>query len=239
MRGVDRINNMQGVCLAELVIGMATALLILAAVLEVLQVAQSAIGGKQRTIAQQQDLRLGLEVFEQEVRLATAGAIISATRDKIAFVANLHAQHTNTTATVLQGQSVLPVLNGSGWSQGKTVAICGRLVCEMHRLSRAGQQNQLTFEDSVGSMFPAGASVDLRNRVSYYTKEDEKGAISLMRMVDGGANVLIGELDTVNFSYRDKNGRVAIQPSEVARVLIEIQPRNRTQQQKRQIALRS
>lgn len=239
MKGVDRINNMQGVCLAELVIGMATALLVLAAVLEVLQIAQSAIGGKQRTIAQQQDLRLGLEVFEQEVRLATAEAFISATRDKVAFLANLHGQHTNTIATVLPGQSVLPVLNGSGWSQGKTVTICGRLLCEMHRLSRAGQQDQLTLEDSVGSMFPAGASVDLRNRVSYYTKEDEKGALSLMRMVDGGANVLISELDAVHFSYRDKNGRVAGQPSEVMQVLIEIQPRNRLPQEKRQVALRS
>jgi len=87
--------------------------------------------------------------------------------------------------------------------------------------------------------FPAGASVELNNRVVYYTKTDEKGMISLMRMVDGGANVLVGELERVRFAYRDKRGRPADRPSEVAQVLIDIKPRNTWKGDTRSVALRS
>jgi hypothetical protein len=236
---MSRIGNIRGVCLAELVVGTAVGIIVLAASLEVLHVAQSAVGGKQRSMAQRQDLRLGLEVFEQDVRLATAESFVSATRDTVEFSANINAQHTTTTAIVLPGQSVLPVLDGSGWGKGKTVVLCGQTVCERHRLSRAGRRSRLTLAGPVVATFSAGASVEVSNRVVYYIKEGEGGAINLMRMVDGGANVLIGELKTVLFSYRDKRGRVASNQSEVARVLIEIEPKYSRQREKRGVALRS
>jgi hypothetical protein len=207
--------------------------------LEMLHYAGSVAGAKRGTLAQRQDVRLGLEVFEQEVRLATADSIISATQDTVSFFANIHAQYTNTTATVMPGQSILPVLDGSGWGEGKTVALCGRLLCEMHRLSRAGQRYQLTLAEPVASTFPAGASVEIRNRVVYYTKEDEEGALRVMRMVDGGANAVIGELETVMFSYRDKRGRVTSTPSEVAHVMVEIKPKYTSRRETVGVAFRS
>jgi hypothetical protein len=239
MKQKECFDNMSGLCLTELMIGMAMGLIVLAAVWEMLHIAQSAVGGKERIMTERQDLRLGLEVFEQEVRLATAQSLVSATQDKIAFSANINAQQTNTTAAVVPGQSVLPVLNGSGWSEGKTVALCGRRGCEMHRLSRTGQRYQLTLADPVGAAFEAGASVEVNNRVIYYTKEDGDGVINMMRMVDGGANVLIGELKSVVFSYRDKTGRMTSNPSEVARVVIEIEPKLSRQRERRGVTFRS
>lgn len=233
------LSNMCGVCLAELAIGMATAVFVIAGLLEMLHFVGSVAGAKRGTMAQRQDIRLGLEVFEQEVRQATADSIISATQDTVSFFANIHAQHTNITATVMPGQSILPVLDGSSWGEGKSVALCGRLLCEMHRLSRAGQQYQLTLAEPVGATFPAGAFVEIRNRVVYYTKEDEEGRLRLMRMVDGGANTLIGELETVMFSYRDKRGRVTSTPSEVTHVIVEIEPKYTSRRETVGVAFRS
>lgn len=228
----------RGTCLAELVIGMATTILVVAGCFAVLHLVQSASGTEQRRIAEQQDLRIGLEVFEQEVRLTTADSFLTATKDVVEFLANIHGKHTNVTAPLSAGQSVLPVQNGSGWDEGKTVKICGVSVCEAHRLSRPGQQSLLTLDSPVGRSFPAGASVEMRNRVVYYTKEEVEG-ISLMRMVDGGASVLIGDLKTVTFSYRDRRGHVTWRPSEIANVVVEIRPKLTRGPYKRGVALRS
>ena len=233
------MKDMHGMCLAELVIGMAVATLVLGGLFEVLHLSQTSVGMKQRSIAQQQDLRLGLEIFEQEIRLATAESFVAATPHRVEFFANLHALQTNTSATVLSGQSVLPVEDGSSWGKGKTVAICTNRVCEPHRLAAVGQRNQLILEDPVDETFPAGASVELTNRVVYYTKANEKGIMSLMRMVDGGANVLIGELDMVTFAYRDTRGNMADVPSKIARVLIDLMPRNTSKGGARSVAIRS
>lgn len=109
----------------------------------------------------------------------------------------------------------------------------------MHRLSRAGQRYQLALAEPVGLAFPAGASVEVRNRVIYYTKRDEKGAMKLMRMVDGGANVLIGELGNARFSYRDERGRTTSLPSQVKRVVVEIEPSFSAHKVVREVSLRS
>lgn len=233
------MKDMRGMCLAELVIGIAIAILVLGGFLEVLHLAQTTIGAKQRTIAQQQDVRIGVEVFEQEVRLATAESFVSAEPNIVEFFANLHANHTSTTATVVPGQLVLTVVDGSGWGKGKTIAICTNRLCETHRLSGAGQRTQLTLETAVKETFPAGASVELTNRVVYYTKTDEPGTMSLMRMVDGGANLLVGDLESVRFAYRDKRGREAVTPSEVAQVTLEIKPRSTGKGDRHSVALRS
>lgn len=237
--GTDCMNDTRGMCLAELAIGIAIAILVLGGLLEILNRVQTVIGEKQRTIAQQQDVRLGLEVLEEEIRLATAQSVITTAPTTVEFEANLHGRQTNTTAKVVPGQSILPVINGSGWGKGKRVSICKGLVCETHRLSADGVEGQLVLEKSIEGIFEPGASVELNNHVVYYTKGDERGTISLMRMVDGGANLLIGELEHVAFEYRDTYGRTAVAPSHVARVHIDIKPRYKRKGDTRSIALRS
>jgi len=231
--------NTQGVSLTELMVCLATGAIVFAAMLDTLNIVQTHAARQQRTLVHQQDLRLGLEVFEQEVRLAVPDSIVTASPDKFLFLANVNAQRTTTTSAVVPGQSVVAVQDGSGWGEGKTVTLCGHQACEVHRLSRAGQRYQLSLAEPVGRALPAGASAEVSNQIMYYTKLDEKGAMNVMRMVDGGANVLIGGLKGAYFSYRDKHGHPTDVPLRVRRVVVEIEPSDSPLRVVREISLRS
>ncbi len=233
------VRDTRGICLTELMVSLTVGVIVLAAALNALHFAQAHAGKQHNDLRHQQDLRLGLEVFEQEARLAVADSIASATPDEFRFHANISAHRTVTTSAVVPGQSVIAVLDGSGWSEGKTVIICGHQTCEAHRLSRSGQQYQLTLTDPVTLSFPSGASVEVSNRVVYYTKRHENGTVKLMRMVDGGANILIGDLEDLHFSYWDEHGHVAQQPSLVKRVVLEIESHHSLHRVMREVTLRS
>lgn len=233
------LSGMSGVCLAELLVGVAAGVIVIAAALETFNIVRQHVSKQQRDLAHQQDFRLGLAVFEQEARLATAESIVIANPDEFQFRANINAQRTTTTSDIARGQSLLPVQNGSGWGEGKTVSVCGPRTCELHRLARVGQRSRLTLAEPVESMFPAGASVEVRNHVVYYTKQDERGLLRLMRMVDGGASTLVGGLESIRFAYRDDRGRATAEPSQVKRVVVKIESNHSTQHVEREVSLRS
>lgn len=219
-----------GFTLIELMLSLAIGVAVLAATLDIFTVAKTHADKQFTAVKQQQDMRLGLEVFEQEVRLATAESIQTADPDQLLFHANLGALRTNTTGVLLPGQSIIAVQDGSGWGAGKTIMICSSSNCESHRLARAGQRNQLTLLESIEATFPAGAAVEVRNRVVYYAKREENGTTQLMRMVDGGASVMIGRLLDFQLSYWDEMGKRTSAIPHVKRVVIEIhsdQPRGR------------
>ncbi|MGC4097552.1 MAG: hypothetical protein QM706_10580 [Nitrospira sp.] len=231
--------NMRGVCLIELMVSLVAGAIVLAAALNAFNIVEVHVSKQQTNLKQQQDLRLGLEVFEQEVRLAAADSIITATPEEFRFHANINAHQTVATAPIAPGQSVIMVQDGSGWSEGKTAIICGPLVCEEHRLSRSGQRHQLTVAEPVNASFPAGASIEVKNQVVYYTKRDETGTVKLMRMVDGGANMLIGDLGSLHFSYWDEHGHVTRQPLFVKRVMLEIESHHSPHRVMREVSPRS
>lgn len=233
------MSDQRGVCLTELMISLTAGVIVLATALNALNVAQAHVSKHQNDLRHQQDLRLGLEVFEQEVRLAVADSIGSAAPDEFQFHANISAHQTVTTGAVVPGQSIIAVQDGSGWGAGKTVIICGQQTCETHQLSRSGQRYQLTLTEPVALSFPAGASVEVNNRVVYYTKRDENGTVKLMRMVDGGANILIGDLEDLHFSYWDEHGHVTQQPLLVKRVALEIESNHSLHRMMREVTLRS
>jgi hypothetical protein len=239
VKRTSALSGMKGVCLAELLIGLAAGVIVLATALETFSIVRQHVARQQHDLVHQQDLRLGLAVFEQEARLATAESIVIANPDEFQFRANIHAQRTTTTGDIVQGQSVLAVQDGSGWGEGKSVAICGLRGCELHRLARAGQRTFLTLAEPVQSAFPAGASVEVRNHVVYYTRHDERGLLRLMRMVDGGAGTLVGGLDNARFAYRDDRGRATFEPSQVKRVVVEIESNRSTRHAVREVSLRS
>ena len=228
-----------GVCLSELMISLAIGAAVLATALSTLNIVQTHAGKQHRVLNHQQDLRLGLEVFEQEVRLATADTIAMVAPQEFLFHANLGDQRTITTSDVLPGSTVLPVQDGSGWGEGKTISVCGRHMCELHRLARSGQRYQLTLTEPVGVSFPSGASVQVINRVKYYVKDNEDGTSNLMRMVDGGASVLIGELGDLQFSYWNDMGQETTQPSHVKRVVLEIHSSQPLHRMVREVSIRS
>lgn len=238
-RSIGLLFDKRGVCLTELMVSLTAGVIVLAAALNAFNVAQTHASKQQKDLRHQQDLRLGLEVFEQEARLAVAESIVSTTSDAFRFHANINAHRTMTTGPVMQGQSVIPVQDGRGWSEGKTVIICGQQACENHRLSRSGQHYQLTLTEPVASSFPAGAFVEVNNRVGYYTKRNENGTVNLMRMVDGGANTLIGDVEDLHFSYWDEQGHVTQQPSLVKRVVLEIESHHFLHRMMREVSLRS
>jgi len=212
--------NDQGVCLTELMISLTVGAVVLAACLETFNVFHAQSVRQRRSLAQQQEVRIGLEVFEQEIRLASTGALLVAAPDKLQFTANVNAQHTTITGAALPGQTALAVLDGSGWVEGKSVTVCGWQACETHRLARAGQRHQLTLAEPLGLALPTGASVEVTNRILYYTKTDDDGRLELMRMVDGGASVLIAGLKDLRFTYWTNRGNSTAVPSEVNRVVM-------------------
>ncbi len=236
-RSIGILFDKRGVCLTELMVSLTAGVIVLAAALNAFNVAQVHASKQQNNMRHQQDLRLGLEVFEQEARLAVAESIVSTTPDAFRFHANISDYRTMTTGPVVPGQSVITVQDGRGWNEGKTVIICGQQACETHRLSRSGQRYQLTLTEPVASSFSPGASVEVNNRVGYYTKRNENGQVNLMRMVDGGATTLIGDLEDLHFSYWDEHGHVTQQPSLVKRVVLEIESNHSLHRMMREVSL--
>ncbi len=233
------LSDCGGLCLSELMISLAIGTAVLATALSTLNIVQTHAGKQHRTLSHQQDLRVGLEVFEQEVRLATAGTIETAAPKEFLFHANLADHRTTTTAEVSPGASVLPVLDGRGWGEGKTIRLCGPHVCESHRLARAGQRYQLTLVEPVETSFPNGAALQVINRVKYYVKENQNGTSNLMRMVDGGAGVLIGELGDLKISYWNDLGQRTTESSEVTRVVLKIHSSQPLHRMVREVSIRS
>ncbi|ALA60827.1 PulJ/GspJ family protein [Nitrospira moscoviensis] len=234
-----RITDARGFCLTELLVSLTAGAIVLAATWDTFTMLNAHANRQYRAVAGQQELRLGLEVFEQEARLAAAESLVNIASDELSFSANVSGLHTTTTSVVLVGQSTLPVQDGRGWGAGKSVTVCGAQRCELHRLARTGQRSQLSLVEPLGLTMPAGASVEVTNRVSYYSKREEDGTLRLMRMVDGGASTLIEDLRAMEFSYWDKRGHAAQSPSEVSRVIIAIILPRSTTKVIREVSLRS
>ena len=226
-----------GTSLLELMGAMVAGLVVLGATLQSLSYFQQAFVRQQYRITQQQDLRLGLEVLEQELRLAGFGSLSIILSDAVEFTANIHGMMTNVTSAALTGQTTLAVDDGRGWPDGKLVQICWSEQCERFTLARAGQRNLLTLVEPIAHPIPAGASVSVMNRIRYYSRADERGLLRLLRQVDGGASVLIGDIKGMALSYWNEQGGKTTQPELVRRILIEIWLPHRVE--KREISLRT
>ncbi len=212
----------------ELMVAMTAGLIMLGAVMQTLQFFRQQFVAQQKTIAHNQDFRLGLEVMEMELRLASTGvpmagsAISRADAEEVEFFANLNASRTVVTAPVTSGQEVVAVDDGSGWGKGKTVVVCWAEQCDTFSLAQEGHRHSLVANGPIIQSIPAGASVALINRVRYYNKTDERGISRILRMVDGGASVLIGDGAHARFSYWDSEGRAVNDPNRITRVVMEL-----------------
>lgn len=222
IRGIDRVGAEAGTSLNELMFAMAAGLIILGATLQGLSYFQQQFMTQQRGVAQQQDLRLGLEVLEQELRLAGPGSFTIIAQDSVEFSANLQGLSTMVTAAVVVGQTTLPVEDGRGWGNRKTASVCWMDRCETLMLARDGQRRLLTVMQPLTQAIPSGAFVSLQNRIRYYSRRDDHGIVRLMRQVDGGASVLVGDITEARFSYWDEQGQVATEPALVKLVVVEV-----------------
>ena len=234
-----RARTEAGTSLTELIFAMAAGLVVLGATLQALSYFQKQFMRQQREVAQQQDLRLGLEVLEQELRLAGSGSLTATASDAVEFSANLQALSTTITAASAIGQTALSVEDGRGWDDRKTIVVCWAERCETLALARDGQRRVFTVTQPLTTAIPSGASVVLLNRVRYYSRRDDLGVLRLLRQVDGGASVLVRDIREARFSYWDASGQAVTQPGLVRRVVVEMMMSEHGVREVREMSLRS
>ena len=235
----QRMRAETGTSLIEMMVAMVAGLVVFGATLQAQSFFQQQFMKQQREVAQQQDLRLGLEVLEQELRLAGPASLITVASDSVEFSANLQGLSTTVTATAAIGQTALSVEDGRGWDDRKTIVACWAERCETRALARDGQRHLLTVTQPLTGAIPSGASVSLLNRVRYYSRRDDQGVLRLLRQVDGGASVLVGDIREARFSYWDEYGQAVTQPALVKLVVVEVRMSDRGIRAVREISLRT
>jgi hypothetical protein len=228
-----------GTSLIELMFAVAAGLVVFGATLHALSYFQQQFMRQQRGVAQQQDLRLGLEVLEQELRLAGSESLTTAASEFLEFSANLQGLSTTITAAAAIGQTDLSVEDGRGWGNRKTIVVCWAGRCETLALARDGQRRLLTVTQPLTRAIPSGAFVSLLNNIRYYSRRDDHGVLRLLRQVDGGASVLVGDIREARFSYWDENGQAATEPAQVRLVVVEITMSDRGIRAVREMSLRT
>jgi hypothetical protein len=211
-----------GTSLLELMGAMAAGLIVLGATLQSLMHFQQQFSHQQDRIIQYQDLRMGLDLLAQELRLGGAESLSIILPDEIEFTANIHGLMTNVTSEAAIGQTTISVDDGRGWPDRKSVRFCWNDHCDQFTLARAGQRNLLTLVEPIPRVIPAGASVIVINRVRYYSRSDDKGVLRLLRQIDGGASVLVGDIEAARFTYWDEQGKATPQPAFVRRIIVEV-----------------
>ncbi|HXH86775.1 MAG TPA: hypothetical protein VNI35_08095 [Nitrospira sp.] len=227
-----------GTSLLELMGAMAAGFIVLGATLQSLVYFQQQFSRQQDRIIQHQDLRLGLDLLSQELRLAGSESLLNILPDEVEFTANVHGLTTNVTSAAATGQTTISVDDGRGWPDRKSVRVCWNDYCDQFTLARAGQRSLLTLVEPIPRMIPVGALVMVINRVRYYSHSDEKGVLRLLRQIDGGASVLVGDIEAVRFSYWDEQGKVTTQPALVRRIIVKVVLPRHTLKAVREIGLR-
>jgi hypothetical protein len=216
------VSTEDGTSLIELIIAMAAGLIVLGATLQGLTYFQRYYSAQQDKVVRHQDLRLALDLLEQELRIAGSGSISIAGSEELQFLANIHGLVTTVTTIATVAQTSLSVEDGRGWGAGKTVLLCAVEPCEILTLAREGERSLLSVIAPLTRTVPVGASLSMVNRVRYYTRRDNRGFMQLMRMVDGGASVLAGEIQHVRFSYWDELGQMTTSLPQITRVVVDV-----------------
>jgi len=223
----------------ELLIATAAGFIILSAAWQTLSFFHRQFLLQQASLSRQQDLRLGLEVLEQEIHQAEAESVSVMGPDEVEFGANVNGFVATVTAPVAPGAASIHVDDGRGWAERKTIVVSWNDHHEVMTLERDGQRSLLTLTKPVVAPIPIGASVSIRNRIRYYSKQDDQGNKRLLRMVDGGASVLFGDIQTAKFSYWDEEGRTVTQPGRLKRVVVDVMLLGMETRAIREISLKS
>jgi hypothetical protein len=239
------LHNCAGICLAEALIATAAGIVVLSASIQALKHFDRRLGAQQEAIARHQDLRIGLKVLEDELRLAATGAGASGTpllkteTGELVFLANLAGFSTSMTQPISPGQQQLSVGDGAGWPKNKRVVVCSEERCAESRLARDGQEKTLSLTTALGQAFPIGSTVVVSNQVRYYLGKDSRGKSVLMRQVDGGTNPLIGDVAWFRLHYLDRDGRPTQDANRVTRLQVELAVGNGRPLIKSEIGLRA
>jgi hypothetical protein len=216
---------------------MAAGLVVLAAALQALLYFQREFSRQHAQVVQQQDVRLGLDLLQQELRLAGSGSLSIVRPDTVEFLGNVSGLMTNVTAPAAAGQTTVTVQDGRGWPDHKFVDVCWNDVCQRFTLARTGQRSLLTFVEPAPGPIPSGASVVVINRIRYYSRPDESGTLRWLRQIDGGASVIASNIEGFALRCWDAQGRPTTNPESVRLVLVEIALPGRAVKERREISL--
>ncbi len=227
MNRCPQLASCAGTCLAEVLIALAAGAVVLAATVQALAHFDRRLTEQMTVMSRAQELRVGLKVLEEELRLATAiegQPILSVSPDgqTVEFWANLDGLATTLTNDVAPGQREIRVTDGREWPSGKTIALCHGVDCEAARLARDGRRASMALTTPVGRFWQSGTQVSMRNRVRYYLKRETRGRVTLMRQVDGGANPLIGEIERFRVHIAANSKGAQSVPPSTLHVRIEI-----------------
>lgn len=216
---------------------------VLAAAFEMLVSGQHRFMAQQDRIAQHQELRIGLDVMGQELRMMGSGAglgpaLFTMTEQEIAFASNISGYVTTLTQPAGPWLQTLSVVDGAGWPEGKWIWVCSAERCARGQLARDGQRKTLGMTKPLGQPFPAGSVVFVSNYVRYYLGRDAAGVGRVMREVDGGAATLIGRVARFQLMYLGKDGRPVRDPVHVARVRVRVRSEGESREIMQEIGLR-
>ena len=204
-----RLRSSSGLCLAELLMVLATGAIVLAATLNSLDYFQRRFISQHVRIADHQDQRLALRVLLDELRIAGTGqpperpALVRGNSQVVEFFANLNHLSTRLRSPATAGEQELQVEDGREWSARKLVWLCKREQCFQSCLAQDGRASLLVLTAPIPDSFPAGTALTMTNRVRYYTVRDARGRLVLMRQVDGGTNPILRNLAWLQFDYFD------------------------------------
>ncbi len=223
-----RIGTSRGTTLVELLVALVMSLLILSASMQGLHVFQQKFIDQQNAMTQQQELRIGLQVLKEELRLTGEGPfntgpwLMTAEQTEVSFWANLDGRST-TLRLPIQGTDLqLPVMSSRGWKKGRHLLVCHVTDCAKARLATNGVRNRLTIESALGRPFPLGSQIIELRFIRYYQGRDRQGRSSLMRQVGGGSHSLISPLSHFHLKYFTDEGLLTNNPGEVSRVMLDI-----------------
>ena len=197
------------------------------------------------TMVSNQELRIALDVFASEIRLAGAGLLggdspfLMAEREEVQFFANLSGSVTTLTQAAVIGQQELAVEAGTGWPKGKLVLLCTAVHCVWNRLAADGRKQQLPLATPTAEQLPQHSAIFLLNRVRYYLKQQEDGRQRLMRDVDGGASTLLADMERFQLQYLNREGRMTNDIREVVRIRVTIEMGQKNGALMRDIAIRT
>ncbi|MGH7231826.1 MAG: PilW family protein [Nitrospiraceae bacterium] len=222
------IKNDFGMCLTELMIAMATGMIVLSASIQMLDHFQQRLWAQHRTIGLHQDQRIGMRIFEEELRMAGSystephASFRRVGRQEIEFDANIGGSITALTQAVLPGGTELSVADGSAWPKGKRILIRSGDHCAEGHLAQDGQRTLLKVVNPISEVFPPGSEITITNRVRYYLSKARSGKMSLMRQVDGGSNSIVSDVTLFELNYVDKTGKPTVDPAAVVRVRVQL-----------------
>lgn len=229
MRKRNRLLGQEGFSLVELLIAMTLTLILLANGFQLLATQHRQYIIQDGIAEAQQNLRTGIDMMANEIRLAGHGVpanapkILTMEKEEIEFFANLNAGTTWLAERVQPGQTTISVGSGQDFHAGKRIYLCDAASCEQHTLAQDGTSHSLILKEPAERVQPfgIGSRVNVVNQVRYYLNSKDPTNRKLMREVDHGAVPLAEQVVGVTFDYLDRNGSVTTVPSDVRRVQIQ------------------